>query len=269
MVIPMSAYLVRIKEGKDIVGIFVCEGPKMLFDLVDECTSPVECEYTTLPSGGIYWPGPAVEVPFLRLSSDELEHPGGEFDFTESWSRKLFDEAKWKDIPRVYPWAVAPPPPPPPAPVAIAASEAPTTAPKREAKPRGKPHTRAKAEVLPAEPEPQPEPATDALPGDWGDYLDRMKGEFDTTAPNYRPQVIDTVADAILGHQERGEISDLEAQIINKAWSAMTEAPERPQEPPSPPPAPSKSRIPNGAAAPSVAHDPDELPASLDRRPKK
>ena len=50
----MTAYLVRLKENAELVGLFVSPGPEDLWDYVDECCDPYACEFVALPPGGLY-----------------------------------------------------------------------------------------------------------------------------------------------------------------------------------------------------------------------
>ena len=50
----MPAYLVRLKKNAELVGLFVSPTEDMLWEFVDECCDPYECEYVKLPPGGIY-----------------------------------------------------------------------------------------------------------------------------------------------------------------------------------------------------------------------
>lgn len=50
----MEAYLVRLKKNAELVGLFVSPSPAKLWDFVDECCPPADCEYLLLPPGGIY-----------------------------------------------------------------------------------------------------------------------------------------------------------------------------------------------------------------------
>jgi hypothetical protein len=66
----MPAYLVRLKKNSELVGLFVSPSDNMLWEFVDECCDPLECEFTKLPPGGIYLPGAG--APKLPTS---IEYP--------------------------------------------------------------------------------------------------------------------------------------------------------------------------------------------------
>jgi hypothetical protein len=51
----MSAYLVRLKSNRELVGLFVSDSTDDLCLLIDECCDPSDCEYKPLPRGGIYY----------------------------------------------------------------------------------------------------------------------------------------------------------------------------------------------------------------------
>lgn len=48
-------YLVRTKEGREIVGLFAAPTIKELFWVIDECTNPNDCEYIKILTGGFMW----------------------------------------------------------------------------------------------------------------------------------------------------------------------------------------------------------------------
>jgi hypothetical protein len=50
----VQAYLVRLKKNKEVVGLFVSPSSDNLWEFVDECCPPVDCEYLMLPPGGLY-----------------------------------------------------------------------------------------------------------------------------------------------------------------------------------------------------------------------
>ena len=51
----MTTALVRLIEGKNIVGMFVYRDPEDLFWLIDQATNPYECEFINLKYGGLIW----------------------------------------------------------------------------------------------------------------------------------------------------------------------------------------------------------------------
>ena len=62
-----------------------------------------------------------------------------------------------------------------------------------------------------------------ALPGDWTDYLAKMKDELVLAQTSeVAQQVHDTVSDAINGANERGEISASDVEVITHDWEVMT-----------------------------------------------
>ena len=52
----MATALVRVKDNKDIVGVFAYKNKHDLCYWVDECVSPFETEYMVIDSGGIFFP---------------------------------------------------------------------------------------------------------------------------------------------------------------------------------------------------------------------
>jgi len=76
-----STALVRLRRNKELVGIFSYPTKPELFDLIDQCTSPYDCEYIVLHYGGIYWPDPGVgKIEAVDLSKDEEEPEGEVYD---------------------------------------------------------------------------------------------------------------------------------------------------------------------------------------------
>lgn len=72
----MATAIVRIKESKEIVGFYACEDSNALFNLVDQITSPYECEYMEVRNGGFHWPEPDSAI----ILSDEFLASDGEMD---------------------------------------------------------------------------------------------------------------------------------------------------------------------------------------------
>lgn len=70
---------------------------------------------------------------------------------------------------------------------------------------------------------PVPKPVK-SLPGDWRDYLDKQKDELAYAKSSHDVQAIrDTVADAVAGARERGEISETDREVIMSAWEEVNE----------------------------------------------
>ena len=99
----MPAYLVRIIETRDLVGIFFVENIHQLIVTVDECTEPDGCEYARLRvAGGIIWTSPAVPIPIDLPEDDDLIEPDpmpwGAACVTERWWNFLygFEVCRWK-----------------------------------------------------------------------------------------------------------------------------------------------------------------------------
>lgn len=107
----MEAYLVRLKadheRAGEIVGIFTVDSPDDLFWMVDECCSPIECEYRPLGPGGIFWPEfTGVRVPHERTQNGERPDnwtvlPDGGVP-TDNWEAYLSgfgdDDTGWKPV---------------------------------------------------------------------------------------------------------------------------------------------------------------------------
>lgn len=101
----MQIYLVRTKNGEDLVGIFVAHDERQLAALVDECSEPEDCEYVFMGPGGIMWEGHAVAVPLGPPEHDDGSEPDpmpwAEASITHDWLRLLFMSEKtgWSPIP--------------------------------------------------------------------------------------------------------------------------------------------------------------------------
>ncbi|WP_353646293.1 hypothetical protein [Mesorhizobium sp. WSM2239] len=105
----MSAYLVRLRDNKEIVGIIVLDSPDDLYDFVDENTDPGLCEYRELPSGGLLWhENDAPRVPSNIEDSDESDDYFARLaetaSFSELWMGELFqtdeeESGSWEAIP--------------------------------------------------------------------------------------------------------------------------------------------------------------------------
>lgn len=73
----MHAYIVRLRKNTELVGLFVSPSDEMLWEFVDECCDPGECEFVRLPAGGLYLhQAGAPKVPTLiRDPEDEKSYP--------------------------------------------------------------------------------------------------------------------------------------------------------------------------------------------------
>jgi hypothetical protein len=100
----MPAYAVRLNEHaeypKDLVGVFVADNAEALGWLVDECCDAGACEYTSLPSGGIYMPKKAAPVPYGQIGESEDVDFFPEASFCEDWVPIFItgDEGRWKPL---------------------------------------------------------------------------------------------------------------------------------------------------------------------------
>lgn len=103
----MPAYLVRIIDTHDLVGIYYVETILQLIVIIDECTDPGACEYTRLTfPGGIMWESPAVSVPVERPGGTDGSEPDPvpweAASVTERWFNVIYgyEKCRWK---RFYP----------------------------------------------------------------------------------------------------------------------------------------------------------------------
>lgn len=108
------AYLVRAKGTKELVGFFAAPTQKRLFWIIDEVTSPYECEYQKVESGGVCWP--SGDTPKLgNLVYNDFGHAeelyeddnmsGAEFTqdlyelINECRSNYAFKQGPWRSFP--------------------------------------------------------------------------------------------------------------------------------------------------------------------------
>jgi hypothetical protein len=91
----MSAYFVRLKENKELVGLFVIPATSDLWWAVDECCDPYACEFIAIKYGGIIWDSQGTPI----CDDDESINLDGA-QFTDSLTT-LVSEAhkrKWKKL---------------------------------------------------------------------------------------------------------------------------------------------------------------------------
>ena len=101
----MSAYLVRVQNTHELVGIFWANNLVDLGWTIDEALDPSECEYKKLKFGGIYW-GSSVDVTLpLKLSDDDESDPvtevikvAGAPNISEYLLMDLLSEKGWKNF---------------------------------------------------------------------------------------------------------------------------------------------------------------------------
>jgi len=105
----MRAYLVRIIETRDLVGIFVATSRFQLQMLVDECTDIDGCEYAPMPAGGIYWDVPAITIPVPEIEgadgildgdpSVRADVPWGKLTESDAWFDALHEPIRrWRPL---------------------------------------------------------------------------------------------------------------------------------------------------------------------------
>lgn len=95
----MKVYAVRVKESKELVGIFTVTRPDALFWMVDEVVDPAETEWMELPVGcGVIFP----DGGSGQLVSDE---DGTFYAFIGALPNNLLDsalvaeDAHWEPVP--------------------------------------------------------------------------------------------------------------------------------------------------------------------------
>jgi hypothetical protein len=106
----MAGYVVRLRENGELAGIFWVTSPFELHEQVSEVAEPTECEYSTLPPGGIIWPCKTVRVPMLGEYDRDLQQyvflddpvQSGSCEPSESLWQYLRDaESLWLPLPPV------------------------------------------------------------------------------------------------------------------------------------------------------------------------
>lgn len=75
----MSGYIVRLIDGKEIVGVYMSKSVGFLASMVDEVTDPSSCEYLPFVNGGLIWPLPGA-VSLARF--DKYDENGAFDDFS-------------------------------------------------------------------------------------------------------------------------------------------------------------------------------------------
>jgi len=102
----MTTVLVRIKEDKQLVGLFTYQTESVgeLFNLVDQCMNPNECEYLEINYGGFYWLNKVDAIKGLSEMTDKEIEEGNIYNNATpcEYLRNTIDEAEdmWYDIDR-------------------------------------------------------------------------------------------------------------------------------------------------------------------------
>jgi hypothetical protein len=102
----MTTALVRIKDDKQLVGIFTYQTEDVgeLFNLVDQCMNPNECEYIEIHYGGFYWFDKVDYIKGLSEMTDREINEGQRYDNATpcEYLCNTIDDAEdmWHDIDR-------------------------------------------------------------------------------------------------------------------------------------------------------------------------
>lgn len=102
----MTAYVVRVMNSQELVGLFSASNLTSLIELVDHVCDPGACEYARLRDGGMIFEGTAPVVPLVLIRGDEdgndpLLRPS---DFAGSWWNDLYrfeddpDKLSWRSL---------------------------------------------------------------------------------------------------------------------------------------------------------------------------
>lgn len=101
----MQAYFVRVKESRQVVGIYTAKSLATLREIVDECADPADCEALPVGEGGIFQPA-SVSCQFPQRDTgdpdydliEEDQDPFANARFTEVWSGIVRDAKQWKSL---------------------------------------------------------------------------------------------------------------------------------------------------------------------------
>lgn len=101
----MQAYLVRLCDDRQVVGIYAAASLTALQDLVDECTDPAGCEYLAVGQGGIFQPSRVGGQFPPRNSGEPLYEPHPDdgqalcgASYTDGWDARLHSGKAWKAL---------------------------------------------------------------------------------------------------------------------------------------------------------------------------
>jgi hypothetical protein len=104
----MTAFIVRLSDNKELVGLFWSKSIKGLGCAIDEFCDPYACEYKRIDNGGIYWSDKvSIKIPIL-INKDEMEDDDYYeiiektknelvgFEFSDAFDDAFFSENGWK-----------------------------------------------------------------------------------------------------------------------------------------------------------------------------
>ena len=103
----MSAYLLRLKTTRQLVGLFVSDEPKGLRDIADLYSDISSCQYKKLPLGGMHYAGSsAPTVPTVYVDDPEARAKMPDWfsraEMTDNWKsmfEREYGEKGWEDCP--------------------------------------------------------------------------------------------------------------------------------------------------------------------------
>jgi hypothetical protein len=92
----MSAYIVRLIDTDELVGLLITDTVKDLFWAVDEVTDPNSCEFKRIKFGGILWHVGTGQV----YEEDDSEEPAplDGASFSEYTMAAYEDGRRWKQF---------------------------------------------------------------------------------------------------------------------------------------------------------------------------
>ena len=98
----MTTYVVRMKEGKEFVGIYAARNQPSLFWLVDQLCDPYACEYSKLSVGGLHFIGKCSKFITLDNQTEKEIEQGIELNGPEFTEEMLTFAGKWKELTEDY-----------------------------------------------------------------------------------------------------------------------------------------------------------------------
>lgn len=95
----MATSIVRLKETKQLIGLYAHEGTRELFILVDQLTSPFNCEFMTVEFGGLHFAkGTAVIDRQEWNEEEEYEDPVYDGATMDEYLFMRVDDDEWQDF---------------------------------------------------------------------------------------------------------------------------------------------------------------------------
>lgn len=97
----LSVFVVRMKAGHQVAGIFAAEDVAGLWGLLDRHVDPGQCEYRQVGRGGLFVSGTTkAQWPVRELEGDENGHPDDVYpvdgaELNDEWNEAIDAEGAW------------------------------------------------------------------------------------------------------------------------------------------------------------------------------